>query len=371
MLNLFTTTSLSTLTYATTTPAASVQSYIATPYALPAETEYAAIEIVPVNYTGPSGGGADDSAPAVVETQIGPLASDPVLANAAASEIAPVISVDPPLNTDMVAHGTPLEGTQYEDRLDGTNAAEGIAGYQGADVLYGHGGNDLLLGGDGADYLVGGRGDDVLYGENGNDIFDCPYFDATGYAASGADQMYGGAGDDTYYVDNAGDKVFEYEGYGKDTVITSLGEYTLNANVEELVSEIGTDFHGIGNELDNTITSYSGSDWLEGGAGNDRLEAGGGEDTLIGGEGHDVMVGGAGADIFRFSDGDSGIDTIKDFKAGEGDRLDFSGMSGLATFDDLSITMTTSGAIVSYGEVAVVLEGITATSLTEDMFIFG
>jgi Ca2+-binding RTX toxin-like protein len=89
-------------------------------------------------------------------------------------------------------------------------------GTSGANTLNGGGGNDLL---------AGLAGDDTLNGNAGNDVLD---------GGAGKDNMAGGAGDDTYMVDNSGDKVAEASGQGTDTAVTTLSNYTLATNVENL-----------------------------------------------------------------------------------------------------------------------------------------
>ena len=136
----------------------------------------------------------------------------------------------------------------------GTGEEDTLTGLGGANTLQGLGGNDILAGGGGADTLDGG---------------------------TGTDDMTGGTGSDTYIVDNAGDTVTELAGQGTDTVRTSLGQYTLGANVENLAF-IGIEpFQGTGNVLANTITGGTGGDVLNGGAGVDTLIGGAGNDTYI------------------------------------------------------------------------------------------
>ena len=60
------------------------------------------------------------------------------------------------------------------------------------------------------------------------------------------------------------------------------------------------------------------ADVVRGGSGDDWLFGGRGHDTLVGGAGDDVIRGGFGSDIFVYS---AGNDLIKDFRAGEHDRL--------------------------------------------------
>src|SRR5206468_9811026 len=98
----------------------------------------------------------------------------------------------------------------------------------------------------------------------------------------------------------ANDTVNENAAEGTDTVITSIGGYTLAANVENLKTTINSGASLVGNELNNVITGGAGNDTINGAAGNDKL------------------TGGLGADTFHF-DGNGGRDTIADFSAAQGD----------------------------------------------------
>ena len=149
--------------------------------------------------------------------------------------------------------------------------------------VIGGGGNDTLVGDAQNNVLIGGAGDDTLNG------------------GVGADAMSGGLGNDTYIVDNAGDVVTEAVGEGTDTVNTTLGSYTLGANVENLNFTGAGNFAGTGNTLANVIV---------GGAGNDTLDDGGvgGADTLNGGAGNDTyFVRNAGE---RIIDSGVGVNTV-------------------------------------------------------------
>src|SRR5262249_37687054 len=99
----------------------------------------------------------------------------------------------------------------------------------------------------------------------------------------GADSMAGGMGNHTYVVDDAGDKINEAANGGIDTVLTSLPNYTLPANVENLTLTGNGDINGTGNVLANHIIGNDGKNQLNGDAGNDTLEGGLGSDTLNGG----------------------------------------------------------------------------------------
>lgn len=264
-----------------------------------------------------------------------------------------------------------ITGGTGDDTLDGGAGADTLVGGGGDDVLTGGAGNDVYVidagsatiteltgegtdtvrtalvaftlaaevenlvytgtaaftgtGNDSANLLTGADGDDTLTGGAGNDSLD---------GAAGADSMVGGTGDDIYIVDNAGDEVVEAAGEGSDTVRTSLGTYTLAANVENLTYTGGGNFAGTGNADANSIT---------GGAGADTLSGGGGADTL---------TGGAGADRFALSDAADSPPaapvTIADFSTADGDRIDLSGMDAIsATPADDAFTFVGTAAFTN------------------------
>ncbi|TDR94266.1 hemolysin type calcium-binding protein [Enterovirga rhinocerotis] len=127
-----------------------------------------------------------------------------------------------------------------------------------------------ILGGDFGDILTGGFGNDRLNG------------------GLGADTMTGGAGNDIFVIDNVGDVVVELASEGIDQVRTTLDNYVLGANVENLFLMGTADLSGSGNTLDNVLQGNGGANTLWGGAGNDRLDGRAGADTLIGGTGDDT-----------------------------------------------------------------------------------
>ncbi|MFH0783573.1 MAG: calcium-binding protein, partial [Pseudomonadota bacterium] len=183
-----------------------------------------------------------------------------------------------------------LDGGDGDDKLWGDN---GDFSGTGNDILYGGAGDDELQGAGGNDLLYGGADQDILYGQDGNDTLD---------GGEGEDQMYGGTGDDTYMVDvspyfviignviiPAGDIVGEEAGEGFDTVIASV-DYTLGANVEQLILTGGADISGAGNSSDNILVGNSGINTLRGGTGNDTLYGGEEADTLLGGVDNDIYV---------------------------------------------------------------------------------
>jgi len=183
---------------------------------------------------------------------------------------------------DAVVKGT-LGAGVTGNALDNT-----LTGNAGTNILRGEGGNDLLKGEAGVDQLFGGAGDDTLDG------------------GAGADKLAGGAGDDTYKVDMATDVITEVMGEGSDTVL-AWSNYTLAANVDNLVYQGGGAFAGIGNALDNNIIGGVGANNLVGGAGNDTLTGHNGNDSLNGGDGSDLLESGIGNDKI---DGGAGYDVL-------------------------------------------------------------
>jgi Ca2+-binding RTX toxin-like protein len=99
----------------------------------------------------------------------------------------------------------------------------------------------------------------------------------------GAHVMAGLGGNDTYFVTNAGDMVIENAAGGTaDVVWTTLGAYTLTANVENLIYFGSGNFTGTGNALANVITGGSGNDTFIATVDNAR-------DTYNGGNGSDTV----------------------------------------------------------------------------------
>ncbi len=199
-------------------------------------------------------------------------------------------------------------GGSFGDVLNGAAGNDSIDGKAGQDSLLGGADNDSLAGGEGADLLDGNDGND------GNDSLD---------GGAGADTMIGGAGNDTYVVDDAGDVLLE-DAVGLAKVLSSV-TWTLAANFFDLTL-IGTaGIDGTGNARDNWITGNGSANGLAGGGGNDLLEGGDGKDKLAGGNGDDLLLGGAGKDNLS---GGSGNDILD----GGGDADKLTGGSGADRF---------------------------------------
>lgn len=123
----------------------------------------------------------------------------------------------------------------------------------------------------GNDNISGSAYQDTLLGWAGNDVLD---------GGGDADTLQGGKGNDTYVVDEL-DYVSEIAKEGTDLVLSSMPDYTLGDNVENLTLIGVGEFNGTGNALKNKLI---GNDV------NNRLDGGDRQDTLIGGKGDDVYV---------------------------------------------------------------------------------
>ncbi|KII33607.1 beta strand repeat-containing protein, partial [Pseudomonas fluorescens] len=146
--------------------------------------------------------------------------------------------------------------------------------------------NNVLTGNAMNNTLSGGAGDDTLDG------------------GLGADTMIGGDGVDTYYVDNVGDVVIETDASltALDRVFASI-DYTLGANVENLILIGSANLNGTGNAVNNRITGNIGNNILDGGMGADTMIGGAGNDTYVVDNINDVVIeqAGEGHDLVRTS----------------------------------------------------------------------
>lgn len=313
-----------------------------------------------------------------------------------------------------------IYGGAGNDNLFGESTTETRNGVTGNDHLFGGDGDDFLRGGLGDDYLDGGSGSDrasyyalpgavyvdlriqgtaqnTLAGgwdtlvniENvaGSEFADTLIGNETAnwmWSHGGADVIDGNAGDDTFWIPSGdgatvnggqGFDVISFRGrvddLGTDTggVTYSIGNGTQDIGRGLVTSQSiegaeGSEFNDTlnGNNRDNQISGFSGSDVLnggggddyirgdiairevgeiafdyndpgfdqgadiiDGGAGQDLIYGDGGNDTINGGSGADTIIGGAGADII---DGGSGADTFVYASASESSGVNFDTLSG-------------------------------------------
>jgi Ca2+-binding RTX toxin-like protein len=165
-----------------------------------------------------------------------------------------------------------------------------------------------------------------------------------------------------------------------DTKYATAGPAALNAYAVALAYSDNIDGSNYSDKLrgyagNDTILGRSGNDAVLGEQGNDRIYAGSGQDAVFGGLGHDslaggvgndVLVGGPGADHFIFSLYE-GRDRVRDFQDGV-DRIEIS--AGADGFSDVRIAQTALGAQISFDDAVVLLEGISADSLSANDFVF-
>jgi trimeric autotransporter adhesin len=201
--------------------------------------------------------------------------------------------------SDTLLNIEDLYGSAFNDTLTGDAGANILdGGSAGADSLIGGAGNDIYVVDNAGDVVteLANEGTDLIYsrvsytlGANLEQLSlqGTAAINASGNAQdnalygqdnSAANILSGGLGNDVYYV-GAGDSVVEAAGAGTDTVVTFV-DYTLGANLENLLGYVVTGLRLTGNELNNTITGNSGNDTIDGGAGADSLDGGAGADTL-------------------------------------------------------------------------------------------
>ena len=111
-----------------------------------------------------------------------------------------------------------------------------------------------------------------------------------------------------------------------------------------------------------TVSGTAGHDVLMAASENDTLAGGGGHDVLVSGPGRTVLTGGAGADTFVIH-ATSSLVEITDFRPGL-DRIDLTDLPMLRSLDQLSITPTTSGALIGYRDLSVQVTAFNGQSLS-------
>ncbi len=207
-------------------------------------------------------------------------------------------------------------GNTSDNIITGNTIANTLDGGQGADTMIGGAGNDVYVVDNAGDVIIenafegtdlvkssisytlsanvenlmltgmvaingtGNASVNVLTGNAANNTLD---------GGAGVDTMIGGLGDDVYIVDVGTDVISENANEGMDTVMTTIN-YTLGANIENLVLTGAGAINGTGNALDNTITGNAANNVLNGGAGADTMIGGDGDDTYVVDNINDVIV---------------------------------------------------------------------------------
>jgi|GEM_PF-1061895 len=283
------------------------------------------------------------------------------------------------------------------------NEADSLYFYlsDGVDVINGGAGDDIidLLGNiaqlDASDSIDGGAGIDTLrvFGADREvsperlsaltsvEVID--FSQATGnsavtitadlVASSGPGTITVRHGDTSLLIDTA-------ELDADQVIVEGAGAVTLRNTNDQGVTisnAVGGDVTGsgradeiIGGNRGDSISGGEGRDTLDGGAGNDTLRGGDHPDLLITGAGNDVLTGGGDYDSFKISANNSST-TITDFSPlnflERIDLTEFTGMSGMGA---LTITDTASGAQVTGGSLDLLIEGVSASELDADNFLF-
>ena len=222
-----------------------------------------------------------------------------------------------------------ISGATILENLIAGSGNDSVVGNDAGNRVWGNMGDDTLLGGRGADRLDGGAGDDKLVGGAGVDtaIFSGKGAIQVTLANSGV-QDTGQGRDILMGIENI------VSGNGRDSLWGNAAANVLNGNggKDQLYGNGGNDRLLGGNGADQ-LRGGSGEDRLLGGQGNDTLLGGNGSDRLEGALGRDILTGGRGADVFVFvaladSGTARGADRITDFRAGQGDQIDLSGLDG-------------------------------------------
>jgi len=182
------------------------------------------------------------------------------------------------------------------DRIEGQWGGDYIDGGDGDDRLYAY--DDYIQVDDGTevDTLIGGAGNDLLsigYGDNadggtGTDLISISLRGlTTGVVLDLTSLFMGGT------ITVGGGTITGFETYAL-IYGTSYGDTIITGEAVGIAGQSGV-ILGFGG--DDTITTGSAAETIDGGLGNDTIHSGGGKDILAGDEGNDVLYADAGDDI--------------------------------------------------------------------------
>uniref|UniRef100_UPI002481860B beta strand repeat-containing protein n=1 Tax=Vibrio harveyi TaxID=669 RepID=UPI002481860B len=141
---------------------------------------------------------------------------------------------------------------------------------------------------------------------------------------------------------------------------SSNGDFDIGALTVSVTASVGAP-SGVGGNSDDTLVGTASADILLGEEGEDTISGNAGEDIIIGGLDDDILTGGADGDVFVWTQMDNAVDSVTDFDASEGDKLELRDL-----FDDVSGTdMSTLLDDFESGDFSGQVNGITL-SVTED-----
>ena len=231
---------------------------------------------------------------------------------------------------------TDSAGASYEEDLTVVvqNVAPIILGNGSANNLLGTSEEDQIFGRGGNDTLSGLEGDDQLFGEAGNDRL-------TG--GLGTDTLAGGLNNDTYVLTDADDVAIDViiENVGEGTDAVEVGEnYSLGANLENLILTGTQDVQGTGNELNNSITGNVGNNTIDGGLGGDTMTGGLGDDTYRVDSVTDRVVEGTNAGIDEVQ---TALNAYSIAALGNVENLSYTGFGNFAGTGNAQANIITSG----------------------------
>ena len=278
---------------------------------------------------------------------------------------------------DQIDGGAGYDLVDYGNSTAGVNvnltASSQSGGFAAGDRLVGV---EAVWGSRYGDTIIGNSGYNEIHGGDGNDLLG---------GGAGFDRLNGGAGDDAFLLNIADNDWMSGES-GTDSLSVSAnlrGTYAIDmqagttsagATFDSVEKLSVTTPDNVARQINLTITGgdhgdfvqlYSSAGWLHfnggsgddnvtGGAGKDVISGGAGNDYLRGALGNDTLTGGSGADTFAFVGAtDEGFDTITDFDAAEGDRLNFifTDQRAIASYDDFlaHAMQTADGVLVDFG----------------------
>ena len=239
------------------------------------------------------------------------------------------------------------DGWAAGDTLRGIN---NLIGSDAADTLSGNGNRNTLRGGGGDDILDGRGYDNTLEGGGGQDdyIFDSGGGDRIRYDPDGGRILCRGESIGSSLAlrrDSAGDVIVSFGSTaitiadGGEEDAYQHGSYSVHYGTSDTFSRnIYLGYNDLGDTLTGTSNSdfmvaLSGDDTLDSGSGNDFLYSGSGNDLLDGGRGNDRLAGGSGGDTYRFDAGD-GTDVAYDTDITTNNKVIFRAPSGVSYTND-------------------------------------